>query len=397
MPYHPLFILCTLCLMVILSEWLVRNTFLRHFGTALAVILLTAIVANLGILPTGSSKEIPVPVYDAIFTYVAPISIFWLLLRVNLKAIFKTGPWMLLLFVIGSLGTVLGVLLGMYLINGPENIGALYHAIGGMFVGTYTGGSINFNALALHYNIVQEGLLYTGAVAVDNILTAIWMVTTIAIPRLLAPFWKGISNNDKAAKDLITEPLLGIEEDTESMHPMDLSIVLALGIGALYLSNELVALFSSWGYKIPMIIVITILSLIVAQLPIAKRVKGAQTLGMFAVYLFLAVIGAFCDFSAFQQLGKLGLVLLGFTSVVVVIHALVTILAARLLKLDLEVMAVVSQANVGGGTTALALARSLGRNDLVLPAILLGALGNALGTFLGFWSSEQLLPWLFGG
>ena len=77
-------------------------------------------------------------------------------------------------------------------------------------------------------------------------------------------------------------------------------------------------------------------------------------------------------------------------------HGLVTFAAARAMKIDLDLAAVVSQANVGGGTSALALARSLGRSDLVLPAVLLGSLGNALGTFLGFWLAGVALPGLFG-
>jgi uncharacterized membrane protein len=66
------------------------------------------------------------------------------------------------------------------------------------------------------------------------------------------------------------------------------------------------------------------------------------------------------------------------------------------MKADLDVAAVASQANVGGGTSALAVARSIGRADLVLPAVLIGSLGNALGTFLGFWAAAQLIP-LIGG
>ena len=54
-----------------------------------------------------------------------------------------------------------------------------------------------------------------------------------------------------------------------------------------------------------------------------------------------------------------------------------------------------SQANVGGGTSALALARSLGRGDLVLPAVLIGSLGNAAGTFLGL-TVARILPSLLG-
>ena len=194
---NSLYVLAVLCLIVVLSEWLVRSTFLRHFGTALLVILVTAIVANIGILPAGSTPERPVPAYEGIFAYLAPISIFWLLLRVNLREILKAGLPMIVLFVIGSLGTTFGIVIGMWLVNGSENIGELYPAVGGMFVGTYTGGSVNFNAVALHYNVVQEGVLYGGSVVVDNIITTVWMITTLSMPRVLAPCCRGRRSGTK--------------------------------------------------------------------------------------------------------------------------------------------------------------------------------------------------------
>jgi len=49
----PLCLLAVLGLTIALSEWLVRRTFLRHVGSALLVILLTAVWANLGWIPTG--------------------------------------------------------------------------------------------------------------------------------------------------------------------------------------------------------------------------------------------------------------------------------------------------------------------------------------------------------
>ncbi len=390
---NTLYVLAMLCLIVVLSEWLVRNTRLRSLGTALLVIVVTAVVANTGLMPAGSTEEQPVPAYEAIFAYVAPISIFWLLLRVNLRDVLAAGLPIVLLFLIGSLATTFGAVLGMWLVNGPQAIGPLYSALGGMFVGTYTGGSVNFNAVALHYEVVREGGLYGGAVVVDNILTTIWMVATLGLPRLLAPFWPK-SALGRPADEL---PSLGIEEDTEHIHPVDLGLVFALGLGALLISNLFAAWTASLGYPVPSIITITLIALIIAQLPLARRLVGAQTLGMFSVYLFLAVIGAFCDVQALQRLGYMGVVLLGFALAAVAVHGSVTFAAARLMKLDLDMAAVASQANVGGGTSALALARSLGRNDLVLPAVLLGSLGNALGTFLGFWAAGQLMPWLGGG
>ena len=48
-----LYVLAVLCLIVVISEVLVRRTWMRHLGTALVVILVTAVAVNVGILPTG--------------------------------------------------------------------------------------------------------------------------------------------------------------------------------------------------------------------------------------------------------------------------------------------------------------------------------------------------------
>ncbi len=389
---NTLYVLTLLSLLVVLSEWLVRKTLMRHLGTALLVIVVTAVVANTQLLPAGSTAADPVPAYDAIFGYVAPLSIFWLLLRVNLRDILRAGLPMVLLFLAGSLATTLGVVIAMAAINGPEAIGEFYYAIGGMFVGTYTGGSVNFNALALNYDMVRQGVLYGGSIAVDNIITTIWMIATLSAPRFLAPYWPGQHPGKKHTEG----PSLGIAEDTESLHPIDLGIIFTLGLGALYLSERLAEWTVAAGFPIPSIILTTVLALLIAQLPVSRKLRGAQALGMFAVYLFLATIGAFCDLQALQNLGQLGIALFFFALITVLIHGFITFGIARLMKMDLDMAAVASQANVGGGTSALALARSRGRNDLVLPAVLLGSLGYAVGTFLGLWAAEQLLPLVVG-
>ena len=49
----PIFVLAALCLFTAVSEWLVRRTWLRHFGTALMVILVTAAAAPPGVSVPG--------------------------------------------------------------------------------------------------------------------------------------------------------------------------------------------------------------------------------------------------------------------------------------------------------------------------------------------------------
>lgn len=386
MTRDPLYILAALCLIVVASEVLVRRTGLRHVGTALLVILVTAVAANLGLLPAGSPPEAPVAVYDGIFTYLAPLAIFWLVLPINLREVWKAGPAILTLFVVGAAAVTLGAFAAMAVFGRDGGFGPLQHALGGMFVGTYTGGSINFNAVAIGYDVMEDGALFAGAVVVDNIVTAVWMMATLALPRLLAPLWpRGLVADGHDADDT-----LGIATDTEPVHPLDLGILLALGFGAVLISDRAEAATAAAGWTIPSILILTAIALALAQLPAISRLRGMRVLGMFAVYLFLAVIGAFCDLVRLAEMGRAGLLLLGFAGTLVAVHGVVTFGAARLLRMDPDIAAVASQANVGGGTSALAVARSLGRPDLVLPGILMGSLGNALGTFLGFWTAAML-------
>ena len=376
-----IFILGVLCLIIVASEWMVRRSWLKHAGTALVVIIVTAIVANFGLIPTSSSSDDPVIVYDIIFQYVAPLSILWLLLEVNLKDILKAGLPIISIFIIGSLGTATGVLVGMWAINGQENIGELYHAIGGMITGTYTGGSINFNAVAIHYDVMNEGVLFAGTVVADNIVTTLWIALTIIIPSVLAPLWKRRTQSTIQKSG----PTLGIQEDTENIHPSDLASILFIGLMGFWVSEWITSILAQMGINIPSILILTIIALILAQFKFISSMPGKRMIGLAAVYLFLAVIGAHCDVTALSNIGTLGIYLTILMIIAVIIHGIIIFGFAWILKIDLDMAAVASQANVGGGTTALALARSIGRSDLVLPAVLLGSLGNALGTFLGFW------------
>jgi uncharacterized membrane protein len=384
---ESLYVLAVLSGLLALSEWLVRKTFLRHAGTAILVILITAVAANTGILPAGSTSENPVPVYDFIFSAIAPLAIFLLLLPVNLKDIMKAGLPMIGFYFAGSIATAVGVVLAMWIIGGPEAIGPMYHAVGGMFVGTYSGGSVNFNTIALHFGVARDGVLYTGAVVVDNIMTTVWMLVTLAIPRVFAKVWP--VRRGQQRKEL-GEVSLGLESDTETMHPIDMGILLSLGFGAVWASNYI----ATFVEPIPAPIILTIMALILAQIPAISKLRGIRLVGMYAVYLFLAVIGAFCDLSAAAEMGSLGLSLLNFTALTILIHGVLIYGLAFILKFDPVIVSLASQANIGGGTSALALARSLGREDLVLPSILIGSLGYAVGTFLGFWVAEYWLAFL---
>ena len=374
---HPVYLIAVLSLVLFLSDWICRRPFFKAFGIALMVIILGAVFANTGMLPSR-----PNPTYDAIFEWIAPASLFLLLLDVNLTQLKKTGLPILVLFLLGSLGTVAGVLLATLFISDGPLFEGLYNALAGMLTGTYTGGSINFNAVALHYKVMDKGLIYTSAVAVDNVVTTLWFFVTIAAPVLLGRIFKNTRRS--AGEKTNTEAELPIEDDRASLSVRTLSIWIGLSSFALLISGMAVDFLSSHGWEVPFMIILTTLALLLAQIPLLHRLKGNMFLGSWGIYLFLAVVGAFCDFEALGAAGTLSILLLIFVGITVITHGLILFLGSFLLRYDWEMAAIASQADVGGGATAMALAKNCGRNELILPAILIGSLGNALGTYLGF-------------
>ena len=368
---NPIYVLGMLSLMIILSIYIGKTKLGKQFGAALLVILFTAVIANLKLIPSASNS---IGLYNVIFRYVAPISIFYLLLNVNLNSIKKAGLPMISLFIIGSLATTFGILLSWILLSPETVLGNDAKIVAGMLTGTYTGGSVNFNAVALEYGFQKKGILYAGTIAVDNVVTALWILVTLILPMLLSRIWKSKIGVNKINSDKLRFSDKGINITS-------LAWLTFLGITSFYLSEILVEYFP----RIPSILILTTIGIGLAQTKFVSNLNGSHDLGLYLVYLFLAVIGAYCEIGAVYQLKEIGITLLLFSSLAVLIHGILTVLFGGLLYRDWQMIAIVSQANVGGGASAIALAETFERNELVLPSILVGTLGNALGTYLGFF------------
>ena len=359
--------------MVILSVYAGKTKFGKKFGAALLVILFTAVLANLKIIPSSSNS---IPLYNGIFKYVAPISIFYLLLNVNLTSIKRAGLPMIGLFLIGSLATTCGILISWFILEPESVLGESGKLIAGMLTGTYTGGSVNFNAIALEYDFQEKGVLYAGTIAVDNVVTTLWIIITLAFPIIIRRFWKdkiNLRSNTHVEKQSYPED--------ENIDLMSLMWLLFLGVTAYYISD----LVKEFVPQIPSILTLSTIGILLAQTKFVANLKGSHNLGLYLVFIFLAVIGAYCELSAVAELKDVGTTLLLFAGLAVLLHGIIVILLGGLLYRDWEMIAIVSQANVGGGTTAIALAESFNRKELVIPAILVGTLGTALGTYLGFF------------
>jgi len=377
----PTFVLFVLCLVAALSEWLGSVGPGRKVGGALLAIMLAMVLANLGVIPTASNAP---PMYEQLVAVGAPVSIFLLLLDVNLSTLRRAGAPMLGAFAIGAIGTFSGVWAAYHLTGAPDWLGRHAAPLGGMYVATYIGGSANFNALAVHYGLVEEPALFAGSNAVDNVVTATWIAILLVLPRLLHGALARRAPPDEEA--VIEWPV-----DDRATTLGSIATLIALALGGYWLSITLAEWLGHRGLPIPSMLILTTVALAIAHVPAVQRQGGASMLGTYGAYLFLAVIGAYCDLESLVGLGRVGAMLFLFVALAVGVHGIVVFGAGRLLGLSPEMMAVASCANIGGAATVMPIARGLARMDLLLPGILVGSLGSAVGTYAGFFTA-----WLLG-
>jgi uncharacterized membrane protein len=381
---QPVYVLAVLFLVILLAEWLAGKKYFRQVGVVIITILFSAILANLGIIPSSHNAT---PLYEGIFVYIAPLAIFFLLLEVKLSDLRFAGLPMVVMFLAGTLATVAAVLFSYWLWSPQNHQVNQAYAIAGMYTGTYIGGSINLNAIALHYQVNKDGTLFAAVNAVDNLVGTLWILATILLPPVLRKWMPRKKNVPPGLTHMSDEELRAMTLKLHAdMNLVDIGVLLALGFGTLFIASEISSRFPG----IPSIIVVTTLALIFAQLPFIQKRKGAKLIGMSLVLLFLAVVGAYCDLRAVADSGSSAFTLVLWVASIILIHGLIIFTLGGVFKQDWDLVSVASNANIGGSTSAPVCAAALGRPDLQLPGLLAGSLGNAIGTYIGLLVAEFL-------
>ncbi|WP_455663172.1 DUF819 family protein, partial [Pradoshia sp.] len=122
-----------------------------------------------------------------------------------------------------------------------------------------------------------------------------------------------------------------------------------------------------------------------------ENLKGAQEIGTYLIYMFFVVIGVPASISLIIHQAPL---LLAFVAILVVVNLAVSLLLGKVFRFNLEEIILASNANVGGPTTAAAMAISKGWTQLIVPILLVGTLGyivgNYAGSAIGYWFSSFL-------
>ncbi|MDD2305934.1 MAG: DUF819 family protein [Prolixibacteraceae bacterium] len=359
-----------------LGIWSEHKKWLGQVSGILVTMILMSILSMSGVIPVASNPKIKVEVYDLIFNYFIPISIPMMLMGSNITRIIREGGKLLVAFLIGALGVILGSFLAFYIINLGDDSGNT----AGVIAATLIGGSMNFIATGEILNFSTHPL-FSATIAVDNFAANAYVLLLFAVPSMT--FLTRFFVKPKVENTQAIEKNLNDETYPITMERIAISVLIAAviaGVGSL-ISDIIQKVYST--RMSTSILIITVLAVLIANL-FPKRLKKLEdtafSIGLWMMYVFLAAIGASTNLSDMLHVGP---AVLGFYLIIMFFHFIFLVSLSKLFKLDVYEVIISSAANIMGPSVAAPMAASLGQKKLITPAILVGILGYVIGTFIG--------------
>jgi len=359
-----------------LGIWSEHKKWFGKVSGILVTMIIMALLSMSGVIPVASDPKLKVEVYDLIFSYFIPMAIPMMLLGSNISRIIREGGKLLVAFLIGAVGVVLGSFLAFYLID----LGADSGNAAGVISATLIGGSMNFIATGEILNFSTHPL-FSATIAVDNFAANAYVLLLFAVPSMtfLARFFI------KPKAENLEETGKNPNEETYpiTIERIAVSVLIAAIVAG---TGSLISDFIQKVYTTRMstsILIITILAVILANI-FPKRLKKLEdtafAIGLWMMYIFLAAVGASTNLSDMLHVGP---AVLGFYMIILLFHFVFLVSLAKLFKLDVYEVIVSSAANIMGPSVAAPMAASLGQKKLISPGILVGILGYVIGTFIG--------------
>ena len=357
-----------------------RYTIVAKISGAIMALIIALLLSNFNIIPLESK------VYDDVWGYVVPIAIPLLLFQCDIKKIWKESGRLAIIFLLSSVGTMLGAVVGFYLLK--EYIPTLNN-IAGTMTASYIGGGVNFVAVQTALNLDKQ--LASALIVSDNLLMVLYFFVLIIIPTI--PFF------NKHFKREYKNEIKNIDDKKELKRPITLEdvafnftisvliVAISFGFSDLILSKDRGYLINFLANKYILLTSITVILATVFS-NFFKKLIGSQEIGTFLIYIFFAVIGIPASIKSIVVNSPL---LLVFCAIMVIINMFVTFVFAKLFNFTLEEAILVSNANIGGPTTATAMAISKGWTKYIAPVMLVGTLGYVVGTYAGLILASNLI------
>ena len=376
----------------------------RFYGIVPALLLcyfLPAALNSLNIISGEFSS-----LYFVSSRYLLPASLILLCLSIDLKGIIRLGPKALIMFFAGTLGIIIGGPIALMIVASiaPEWLGAdageIWRGLATV-AGSWIGGGANQTAMKVIYETPND--IFSKMIVVDVLVANVWM----AVLLYGAGIHKKIDAKFKADSSAITalkEKMEGFAAKVaRTPTTTDLMIIIGIGVSGAGLAHILSKYTTPYFQSIKDTLeaigltsftsgffwLIVFSTLIGVGLSFTKLKNyegaGASKLGSIFLYVLVAAIGTHMNFTEIFESPSWFVI----GGIWMLIHAIIILGVAKLIKAPFFFVAVGSQANVGGAASAPVVASAFSPS-LAPVGVLLAVLGYAVGTFGAMFCAELM-------
>jgi len=316
--------------------------------------------------------------YKPITDWCLPAALVLLLIPTDLKAIVRLGPTALGMMLAGSAGIMLGVVAVFALMKGV--VGPQMWSGFGAITGSWTGGSANM--IAVKEALGTPEAVFAPMLVVDTIVPYVWMGLLIA-----GAAWQTKFDTAFKADRTVLDALRARTAKLNTVHKSFsfggvVTVIFVAALGSIVsrmlagIIPEIKGICSLFTWAI---VVASTVGLVFSCTPMRKLEEcHASKIGSWLLYFVLTTIGAKAKIVSVSSAAVL--ILCGMA--IVAICVVVLLVAAKLMRAPMFLVATSLQANIGGTASAPVVA-AVYEPELASVGLLMAILGNIMGTYLG--------------
>ena len=364
------------CVLIVLE----RTTGWKLFKFVPGMVLMYLLCATLnsfGVFGDDDATRAPI---EHVKDVLLPAMIFLFLFGCDLRKIIRLGPKLLLTFFVAALSLTVGMI-GVYAVFQGFLHSEAWKVFGALLA-SWTGGSANMVAVQ---DILQAPESIFGyALITDTLGYSVWLMLMFASVAVSPRFNKWT----KADTSYLEVHEGAFDQEKKPVTTASLAIVVFGSIFVSTLSIWAGELLPEWGEVVNAttwtILIVSVLGLLVALTPLGETAGSSEVAGLM-LFVVIGQIASGSDFTAITQAP----IYLVMGALVLLIHAAIMVVYAKLTKTELFSLAVASTANVGGIASAPVVAAAFNR-QLVPVGVLFALIGSFMGTFVGLMAAQLM-------
>lgn len=357
-----------------------KHSAIKKIGYVVICYAVGLLIGNINILP-----EDVYSLQDMITTITIPLAIPLLMFSENIKKWFGMARKTFISLLLGLVSVIIMVIIGNVIFRDliPES-----WKISGMLIGVYSGGTPNLAAISKMLEVDEDMYILTHTT--DLVIGAFVLLFLLTIGQrfflLFMDKYKKEDNMELENSD--PDSVQDFESYEGILKPEILKpLLLALGLSILIfaIGGGLSLIVGSDYQMVVAILTITTLGIVASLNVKVNAIQKTFPLGMYFILVFSLVVASMADlremFSQGQSVVLMSLFLFIILAVIgsLMLHAILS----KIFKIDADHFIVASVALSMSPPFVPVVAAALKNRAVVLPGLILGIIGYALGNYLG--------------